>query len=111
MNTPRFFYTLHPDSMCEDHDDGNYVARDDNESLALTLISNLRHMVNELDAWQDSDIRLRAERDKLKALNKDLWAVVIRLADLNPDAGEIGAGMLAQLVDAARQIRINEAKN
>ena len=33
----------------------------------------------------------------------DLLRLAVRIANLNPDAGEIGAGMLAQLIDAARE--------
>lgn len=109
MRKPKFWHSAYPGSMSE-KDDGNYVDRDDNESLARTLVGNIAHLERELEAWQDSDIRLRAERDKLKMLNKDLWAVVIRVANLNPNAGEIGDGMLMQLVDAAKQIMHSEAR-
>lgn len=109
MRKPKFWQSAYPGSMFE-KEDGNYVDRDDNESLARTLVGNVAQLERELESWQDSDIRLRAERDKLKMLNKDLWAVIIRVANLNPGAGEIGEGMLAQLIDAAKQIMHSEAR-
>jgi len=111
MRNPIFWYTLNPDTMCEDNEDGNYVARDDNESLALALIENMQHTQRELECMY-SDIRLlRAERDALKALNKDLFALAIKVANLNPDCDEIGAGMIAQLVTSAKQILISQSES
>lgn len=46
----------------------------------------------------DLELSLRLEREKNAAFRR----VVDRVAALNRDAGEIGAGMLASLVDDAR---------
>lgn len=41
---------------------------------------------------------------RLIAVSPDLLALANRVASLNPDVGEIGPGMLAQLVGDARRI-------
>lgn len=49
----------------------------------------------------------RAEREanaRLIAKAPELHALALRIARLNRDAGEIGAGMLASLVDEARRL-------
>lgn len=45
---------------------------------------------------------LKALRDELARAASDFTLLADRVARLNPDAGEIGAGMLAQLVADAR---------
>lgn len=45
---------------------------------------------------------LKAQRDELARAASDFTLLADRVARLNPDAGEIGAGMLAQLVADAR---------
>jgi hypothetical protein len=55
----------------------------------------------------DNVLNVAAERDarlRLEAAAPQLLALVQRVAALNRDAGEIGAGMLASLVDDARTL-------
>ena len=54
------------------------------------------------DLWMD--VSGLPTYSNLFAANGEMKAFVERVSRLNRDAGEIGAGMLAQLVDEARAI-------
>lgn len=48
--------------------------------------------------------RVRKKKPKLETAPSDALALAKRVANLNPDAGEIGEGMLRSLVEDARRI-------
>lgn len=70
MNTaPKLFSSAYPGSMHQ-REDGDYVERNDDASLAAALLANIRaarNMIEDLEA-------VEAERDRLKAINAELLA-------------------------------------
>ena len=55
--------------------------------------------------WNRKAMRQQGEANvRLIAKAPELHALALRIARLNRDAGEIGAGMLASLVDEARRL-------
>ena len=55
--------------------------------------------------WNRKAMRQQGEANvRLIAKAPELHALAMRIARLNRDAGEIGAGMLASLVDEARRL-------
>ena len=70
-------------------------------------------MERSLERWDKSDARAMAQQSEnaiyfafcdAKTDIAELGALAQRVARLNRDAGEIGAGMLASLVDEARRL-------
>lgn len=70
-------------------------------------------MERSLETWDKADALAMAQQSEAarmwafadaKTDIADLGRIVKRVAELNRDAGEIGAGMLASLVDEARRL-------
>lgn len=59
------------------------------------------HGLGPCSEWIDCETEANA---RLIAKAPELHALALRIARLNRDAGEIGAGMLASLVDEARRL-------
>ncbi len=67
-------------------------------------MDQIKQIENTLLAYRNDWIGMsRKDAEALQAELNALRKVVERVARLNRDAGEIGAGMLASLVDAARE--------
>lgn len=76
-----------------------YKLQRENAVHPTYIIAN--HLKNICSLYPGEKVILCASRD---VDTEKLMALLDKLANLNPNAGEIGAGMLASLVDDARKI-------
>lgn len=68
------------------------------------LLPAVREYFARVNAERDEELSRMQREDAIRDAAPDMLALVQRVAKLNPDAGEIGEGMLRRIVSEARAI-------